>query len=795
MSSGERVPNAPSDPNVREGQRIGGYTIVRPLGAGAVGLVWEATRTADGACVAVKVLQGALADDPEWTSRFEREIAVLRTLAHPGIVRVLDAGRLDDGRPYFVMPRLEGVTLAAHVRASGGSLPPNEAWAIVRAVALALDEAHARGIVHRDLKPENVILVDGPHGERVPCVLDFGLARVEREPAMQKLTTTGAVRGTPAYMAPEQWWGHDVGPATDQYALGVMLFELLAGRLPFASEQYVALMQAHLDATPPALADVGATVPAGLQTVVRRSLEKRVSARFATLRDFVQAGDSESTPADTRMGASLARSPRATVAVVSAAALLAMVAVGYAGSHDPRHWAHVAGLGVFPTAAVALAVGFFVAFRRRPVALGWSLVPGILGTIGTYVGWRVVLGALRRIGVTEQFTVFNDGLSEANANRFVGLGLTSMLLLVHTTLMRGAVERTGVERQRAWILASGLGAAGVAAALVAAPAGAWIAAVGAVVVAWPVPGARSRREARDVDVPRVLAVVAALGAAHSHLSSRAGIAWALQPNRAARAAELVSASAESTTTWAVGGVTLAAVVAWAIVRRAAAPTASGEPRITRRAGMLYAVLGVWIVLDGALLWRVHAQRMELWEQLRPQFDLFGQLDPPRADDLRRPAIAPALRIGREVIALDAVGIARTQSVGLRGTYTSLVADLSHRLAATPNFESARVQLSIVVDSAVRWTHVQRVMRAAFDVGVRRAELLFTRGPRPRFAADAPPESRYALPADFGALGVELSASATDDDAPDAPFARVAERLLRAHGRDDYAVAVRVADAT
>jgi tRNA A-37 threonylcarbamoyl transferase component Bud32 len=254
--------------NGRVPRRLGDrYLIVQRLARGGMGTVYEAVDTQLGRQVAVKVLREELADRPDAVERFEREARLLASLSHPNIVTVHDAGVLL-GTPYLVMERLEGRTVRELLQAHG-VIGPGETVLILRGVAAALDAAHARGIVHRDLKPENVFLarVDNV---RVPKVLDFGLARLVSGREGQPFVTRAAeLWGTPAYMAPEQAPGASPVASWDLYALAVMTFELLTGRLPDG--------------------DLPPTLAAPLRDFFATALSPEPSQRPETARGFVES--------------------------------------------------------------------------------------------------------------------------------------------------------------------------------------------------------------------------------------------------------------------------------------------------------------------------------------------------------------------------------------------------------------------------------------------------------------------------------------------------------------------------
>jgi hypothetical protein len=253
------------------GRRVlgGRYRLRSLLAAGGMGAVWVADDALLGRQVAVKVLSEALAGDGLAAERLRREARAAAGLVHPGIARVLDLGE-DGGRPYLVMELLHGESLAQRL-ARSGPLPPAEAARVVAAAAEALQVAHRAGIVHRDVKPGNVFLT----GDGEVKLLDFGIASAANQAAL----TGGDLIGTAAYLAPERMLGHDATPAADVYALGVLLYELLAGRPPFTADSGTALAMAHLHARPAPLRDAAPGVPPALAAACEQALAKDPAAR------------------------------------------------------------------------------------------------------------------------------------------------------------------------------------------------------------------------------------------------------------------------------------------------------------------------------------------------------------------------------------------------------------------------------------------------------------------------------------------------------------------------------------
>ena len=284
------------------GTRLGPYEIVAPLGAGGMGEVYRAKDPRLAREVAVKVLPAAVAADAERRARFQLEARAIAAISHDNILTIHDLG-VEGETLYVVFELIDGATLRKLL--AHGALSAPRAAAIAVGIARGLAAAHDKGIVHRDLKPENVIVTrDG----RVR-ILDFGLARwmpaatsgsQSMAPTAVVATEAGVVLGTVGYMAPEQVRGLAADPGADHFALGVMLFEMLAGSRPFGGETPADTMSAILREEPPDLARLATGVPAGLARIVRRCLEKEPDARFRSAHDlafsldaFAQPGPSE----------------------------------------------------------------------------------------------------------------------------------------------------------------------------------------------------------------------------------------------------------------------------------------------------------------------------------------------------------------------------------------------------------------------------------------------------------------------------------------------------------------------
>ena len=262
----------------------GKYRLVRLIGKGGMGSVYEAEHTVIDRRVAVKLLNPEYADEGDIVERFVREAKAASAIGHPNIIDIQDVGE-DDGKTYIVMELLEGTSLSALVK-SLGRLEPSHAVAIARQVADGLQAAHEKGIVHRDLKADNVFIArDARLGEQVR-ILDFGISKV-METDGTDLTQTGAVMGTPHYMAPEQVRGEkDVDERIDVWALGVMLYEMLTGMYPFPGTRTPEVLVKIL--TEP-MADLEPDLPDDLVEVVERALEKDRDARYASVAEMSKA--------------------------------------------------------------------------------------------------------------------------------------------------------------------------------------------------------------------------------------------------------------------------------------------------------------------------------------------------------------------------------------------------------------------------------------------------------------------------------------------------------------------------
>jgi serine/threonine-protein kinase len=259
------------------GARVGPCVVERVVARGEMSLVYQARREGGGERLALKVLRTEYGFSASALRRFQQEVALLRRVRHPHVVALREAGELEDGRPWLAMEWVEGPTLARWL-ASRGRLEVGEALPLVAQLCGALEASHQAGLVHRDLKAQNVLVREGPGGAELVLV-DFGIARPLEPGPDSPHTSTGRVLGTPVALAPEQIRGGAVGARTDVYGLGVLLYQLLSGQLPFRGSSATELMEQHLSAPVPALAQWAPVSPA-VEAVVRRCLAKRPEDRW-----------------------------------------------------------------------------------------------------------------------------------------------------------------------------------------------------------------------------------------------------------------------------------------------------------------------------------------------------------------------------------------------------------------------------------------------------------------------------------------------------------------------------------
>ena len=371
--------------SITTGTKLGQYEVQDFIGQGAMGLVYRAYHSQLERTGAVKVLQ-AIAPDRDTTARFRHEAQAIAQLRHPNIVNVYDFGEYQ-GTPYMIVEYVPGGSLAD--RLSSGQLEPAQALKYLRGIAAGLDYAHGMGIVHRDVKPANVLL----EKDDTPVLADFGLAKLLQGSSIKSMS--GVTTGTPAYMAPEQVTGSDVGPAADRYSLATMAYEMLTGVIPFDGEGLMEILYAQVHREPPAPSTRNSSLSPHVDEVILRGLAKDPALRWESCTAFVDALGAavdgrkpvKQAAARTMVIADPALAPTVPLAAMAAAA--AAQAAENAELMDPIHpmsappvAKHKSRKGLIAAGAAAVivllvligGVGYLVTHQKPTVSLSESTV-------------------------------------------------------------------------------------------------------------------------------------------------------------------------------------------------------------------------------------------------------------------------------------------------------------------------------------------------------------------------------------------------------------------------------------
>jgi len=264
------------------GQSVGSYRIVELLGQGAMATVYKAKHSLLDRFGALKVMHQFLVNDPHFIESFEREAQIIAKLDHPNIVPVYDYAE-HDGNRYLVMKFIEGISLQTVLE--DGPLELNDIREVIAKIASALDFANVQGVLHRDIKPSNIMI----DRRAIPYLADFGLAQAIEEDD-EGDTTTGRIVGTPAYISPEQATkGAVIDNRADLYSLGVILYQLIVGRIPFRGQSVAEIIQKHKTEQPPVPSSLNPEVPRALDKMLLKSLAKNPDDRYDNGRDFVEA--------------------------------------------------------------------------------------------------------------------------------------------------------------------------------------------------------------------------------------------------------------------------------------------------------------------------------------------------------------------------------------------------------------------------------------------------------------------------------------------------------------------------
>ena len=375
-SAATAVLNSPatSESTPETGTRLkyfGDYELLEEIARGGMGVVWKARQSSLNRDVALKMIRAGALAGPEEVARFLREAEAAANLQHPNIVAIHEVGE-HGGQHYFSMDYVAGRDLGAILQ--GGPLPPQRAALYVKTIAEAIHFAHQRGTLHRDLKPQNV-LIDAADQ---PRITDFGLAKFMKDDS--QLTQSGVVMGSPSYMPPEQAAGRhgDIGPASDVYSLGAMLYELLTGRPPFRGATAMATLHDVMESEPASLRKLNANLPRDLETICLKCLEKSPAARYPTARALAE-----------ELGRFLGGEP-----IQARPAGAVRKAVSW-GRRHPGTLAAVAALGI-----VTLSFGVFYLFEENAFLRAQQANPAL----ARIPGWRH--NFLRTLSLTNLIAVF-----------------------------------------------------------------------------------------------------------------------------------------------------------------------------------------------------------------------------------------------------------------------------------------------------------------------------------------------------------------------------------------------------
>jgi tRNA A-37 threonylcarbamoyl transferase component Bud32 len=284
-------PASPAEPSLFPvGTHIGQrYEVTRFIAAGGMGEVYEAVDRELGARIALKTMRPEVAKDPRALDRFKREIHLARKVTHPNVCRIFDFGVHEGTVPFLTMELLDGPTLAQHLKRVG-RLAPTDAAPLVDQLTAALEAAHQAGVVHRDFKPQNVVLLDMPRGGWKAVVTDFGVARASDGDDLA-VTHTGArgLVGSPAYMAPEQVEGRPAGPAADLFSLGVVMFEMVTGALPFEGDTPLMTALMRLEKAPPPPRSLAGDLDERWERTILKCLAREAADRPSSAREVFLA--------------------------------------------------------------------------------------------------------------------------------------------------------------------------------------------------------------------------------------------------------------------------------------------------------------------------------------------------------------------------------------------------------------------------------------------------------------------------------------------------------------------------
>ena len=383
------------------GQTVSGrYAIQEILGEGSMGVVFLAEHTHFKKKVALKVMRAEFLDNPEAVERFQREAQATGHIEHPNVCTATDFGQLEDDRFFLVMEYLDGMTLG-DLLDSEQRLEPARAVKLTLQIARGLQRAHELEVIHRDLKPDNVLLVEREGDPEFVKITDFGVARVEVVDA-QNLTQAGTTMGTPVYMSPEQAVAARADVRSDLYTLGVMLFEMLAGEVPFYSDSLAVILSMHANEPAPSMHDVApdAMIPQDLCEIVERLLHKNPDQRFQTALELISALETaDLSPWVPGLGGASSAGSTAAPAQLSGPVVSGSDVFG----SDPEIPASVADLA--PPPGAIERPNLFEKFSAMPVAARYGIVFGAMLVLVI----PILAAALFLVSDTPEFEAVSEG--------------------------------------------------------------------------------------------------------------------------------------------------------------------------------------------------------------------------------------------------------------------------------------------------------------------------------------------------------------------------------------------------
>lgn len=360
------------------GALVGGrYKVIKRLGEGGMGQVYLAEHEIIQKKVALKILRPEYSEKADIVTRFQQEAISASRIKHPNVLEVFDFGQLETGSFYLAMEFLEGRDLSDEI-ASRGSLEPARGLPIAFQICRALAAAHEKGVVHRDMKPENVFLQRTADGEEIVKIVDFGIAQLRtteeaaaQQPTRRRLTKTGMIFGTPEYMSPEQAMGKHADHRVDVYAVGIILYEMFTGAVPFTGETFMAVLASHLNDEPPAMREVAPDLALSheLEAVISHALAKKPEDRFQSMAELSQA--LLATPEGAYAGRFTLTVEQRGEGAPSVGAASAPTAAQFAGNSSQRTAAQFA-------AGVADPVAAAIERERGTAAAGSPAMPGTL---------------------------------------------------------------------------------------------------------------------------------------------------------------------------------------------------------------------------------------------------------------------------------------------------------------------------------------------------------------------------------------------------------------------------------